>query len=163
MSPQDPTTAPDDGPIQDRRPAAKATLPDVADLAQTPLTPTDPSREAIIPPDSDLDDDLTRLPSPDDPPPAATPGSVSGYDLIVPLGEGGMGVVWKARQVKLNRLVALKMVLGEHQVGARELIRFLAEAEAVAAVRHPHVVQVFEYGDAGGRPFLAMEYPSAFF
>ena len=81
-----------------------------------------------------------------------------GYDLLESLGEGGMGVVWKARQTKLNRLVALKMVLGEQRAGSKELIRFLAEAEAVAAVKHPHVVQVYEYGDANGRPFLAMEY-----
>jgi tRNA A-37 threonylcarbamoyl transferase component Bud32 len=83
---------------------------------------------------------------------------VPGYDVLDLLGEGGMGLVWKARQTKLNRLVALKMVLGEQCVGSKELIRFLAEAEAVAAVKHPHVVQVYEYGDAHGRPFLAMEY-----
>src|SRR6516165_7301333 len=85
---------------------------------------------------------------------------VPGFDLLEPLGEGGMGVVWKARQAKLNRLVALKMVLGEQRAGCKDLIRFLAEAEAVAAVKHPHVVQVYEYGDANGRPFLAMEYLS---
>jgi tRNA A-37 threonylcarbamoyl transferase component Bud32 len=67
-------------------------------------------------------------------------------------------VVWKARQVKLNRLVALKMVLGDQRAGSKDLIRFLAEAEAVAAVKHPHVVQVYDYGEANGRPFLAMEY-----
>jgi serine/threonine-protein kinase len=69
-----------------------------------------------------------------------------------------MGVVWKARQRKLNRLAALKMVLGEQRAGSKEMIRFLAEAEAAAAVKHPHVVQVYEYGEADGRPFLAMEY-----
>jgi tRNA A-37 threonylcarbamoyl transferase component Bud32 len=69
-----------------------------------------------------------------------------------------MGVVWRARQTKLNRLVALKMVLGEQRAGSKGLIRFLAEAEAVAAVKHPHVVQVYDYGEASGRPFLAMEY-----
>jgi tRNA A-37 threonylcarbamoyl transferase component Bud32 len=84
--------------------------------------------------------------------------TVPGYDLLALLGEGGMGLVWKARQTKLNRLVALKLVQGEQRVGSKELIRFLAEAEAVAAVKHPHVVQVYEYGDAHGRPFLAMEY-----
>ena len=52
------------------------------------------------------------------------------------------------------------MVLGGHRAGAKELIRFLAEAEAVAAVKHPHVVQVYEYGEADGRPFLAMEFLS---
>src|SRR5262249_6336074 len=87
----------------------------------------------------------------------ATP-IVPGYDVLAKLGEGGMGVVWKARQTRLNRLVALKMVLGDQRAGSKELIRFLAEAEAVAAVKHVHVVQVYEYGDASGRPFLAMEY-----
>ena len=72
-----------------------------------------------------------------------------------------MGVVWKALQTKLNRLVALKMVLGDQRAGSKELIRFLAEAEAVAAVKHPHVVQVYDYGEANGRPFLAMEYLSS--
>jgi hypothetical protein len=81
--------------------------------------------------------------------------------LLEPLGHGGMGVVWKARQTKLNRLAALKMVLGEQWAGSKELIRFLAEAEAAAAVKHPHVVQVYEYGEADGRPFLAMEYLAA--
>src|SRR5262249_45920371 len=87
-------------------------------------------------------------------------GRVPGLDLPETLGEGAMGVVWKARQAKLNRLVALKMVLGEPRAGSKDLIRFLAEAEAVAAVKCPHVVQVYEYGDANGRPFLAMEYLS---
>ena len=123
------------------------------------LEPTDGPFEASI---------LTRAPTgtyatlPDAPPDAVfdarSPEAIRGYELIEPLGEGGMGEVWKARQVKLNRTVALKMVLGGRRVGPKDLIRFLAEAEAVAAIRHPHVVQVFEYGDAAGRPFLAMEY-----
>ena len=90
--------------------------------------------------------------------PVAATRTVPGYDLLELLGEGGMGQVWKARQVKLNRLVAVKMVEGDRRAGSKELIRFLAEAEAVAAVKHPHVVQVYEYGDANGQPFLAMEY-----
>jgi tRNA A-37 threonylcarbamoyl transferase component Bud32 len=93
-----------------------------------------------------------------EPSPATATPTVPGYDVLEPLGEGGMGAVWKARQTNLNRLVALKMVLGDQRAGSKELIRFLAEAEAVAAVRHPHVVQVYEYGEAGGRPFLALEY-----
>jgi predicted Ser/Thr protein kinase len=95
-----------------------------------------------------------------EPPPAAETQNVPGYELLAPLGEGGMGVVWLARQAKLNRLVALKMVQGEHRAGSKELFRFLAEAEAVAAVKHAHIVQVYEYGEANGRPFLAMEYLS---
>ncbi len=83
---------------------------------------------------------------------------VPGYEVLGELGRGGMGVVYKARQVALNRTVALKMVLTGEHADPTELARFLAEAEVVAAVRHPHVVQVFEFGEAGGRPFFAMEH-----
>ena len=103
-------------------------------------------------------DDLKKSAPPPDQPRATAMPAVPGYDVLAPLGEGGMGSVWKARQVRLNRLAAVKMVLGNQRAGSKELIRFLAEAEAVAAVKHPHVVQVYEYGDANGRPFFAMEY-----
>ena len=64
------------------------------------------------------------------------------------LGEGGMGVVYQAREVGLNRLVALKMIRPGGRVGPNELVRFLAEAEAVAAVKHPNVVEVYACGRA---------------
>jgi tetratricopeptide (TPR) repeat protein len=67
-------------------------------------------------------------------------------------------MVYLARQTGLNRTVALKMVRPDDQGGGQSVIRFLAEAEAVAAVRHPYVVQVYEYGEHAGRPFLALEY-----
>ena len=86
------------------------------------------------------------------------PRVISGYELIEKVGIGGMGEVWRARQLKLNRIVALKMVKGSAVVGPKEMIRFLAEAESIAAIRHPNVVQVFDYGESGGRPFLVMEY-----
>lgn len=82
-----------------------------------------------------------------------------GYELIEKVGEGGMGVVYRARDTRLNRIVALKMVQSEAALSPVS-IRFLAEAEAVAAVKHPNVVQVYEYGEAGGGPFLALEYLS---
>ena len=88
---------------------------------------------------------------------APIPGAFPGYVIERELGRGGMGIVYLARQTQLNRLVALKVVRTD-RADEKELIRFLAEAEAVAAVRHPHVVQVFEYGDADGRPFLALEH-----
>jgi eukaryotic-like serine/threonine-protein kinase len=83
---------------------------------------------------------------------------VPGYEIIGELGRGGMGIVYKARQLSLNRLVALKMLPGGAYAEQHELVRFLNEAEAVAAVRHPHVVQVYEYGQCGARPYFAMEY-----
>jgi tRNA A-37 threonylcarbamoyl transferase component Bud32 len=81
-----------------------------------------------------------------------------GYEILGELGRGGMGVVYKARDVKLNRVVALKMVLAGAHADPRELVRFLAEAEAVAAVEHPHVVRVFGFGEHDGRPYMALEF-----
>src|SRR5262249_43195853 len=82
--------------------------------------------------------------------------TVPGYDGLELLGRGGMGVVYKARQVRPNRTVALKMV-GGRQPGL-ERQRLLAEAEAAARLEHPNVVPVYEVGEADGRPFLAMEF-----
>ena len=69
-----------------------------------------------------------------------------------------MGVVYKARHIKLNRIVALKMILAGGHANARDIARFVAEAEAVAAVRHQNVIQVYESGEAQGHPFMAMEF-----
>lgn len=84
---------------------------------------------------------------------AAPRGYVPGYEIEGELGKGGMGVVYKARHVGLNRPVALKMMSG----GDRDRIRFLAEAEAVAAVRHDNVVQVYDFGENDGRPYMSLE------
>ncbi len=77
---------------------------------------------------------------------------VPGFDLLEELGRGGMGVVYKARQHGLNRTVALKMLLASSRLHDSERLRFLTEAEAVAAVKHPNVVQVYECGDADEAP-----------
>jgi serine/threonine protein kinase len=71
-----------------------------------------------------------------------------------------MGVVYKARDHALKRLVALKMILAGGHAGARELGRFRAEAEAVARPQHPNIVQVFEVGEADGHPYFALEFCS---
>ncbi len=83
---------------------------------------------------------------------------VPGYEILGVLGRGGMGVVYKARQVGLNRLVALKMILSASHAGPKGLARFLAEAEAVARLRHPNIVQVYDIGEASGSPFFALEF-----
>ncbi len=82
---------------------------------------------------------------------------IAGYEVLGLLGRGGMGVVYKARDRKLNRVVALKMLRGGGTT-AEELARFRHEAEAQARLQHPNVVLVFEVGVAGGRPYFALEY-----
>jgi WD40 repeat protein len=74
------------------------------------------------------------------------------------LGHGGMGVVYKARQDRLKRLVALKMLLPGSYAGDAELARFRAEAEAVARLQHPNIIQIYEIGEAEGRPFFSLEF-----
>src|SRR5689334_8596999 len=93
-------------------------------------------------------------------PTAAMPAlpSIADHELLEVLGQGGMGIVYKARQVKLDRLVALKMI----HPGAlpTDLLRFRTEAEAVARLSHPNIAQIYEVGQQQGRPFLVLEYLS---
>ena len=83
---------------------------------------------------------------------------VVGYKLLSELGRGGMGVVYKARQMKLDRLVALKMVLAGAHASADQLARFLIEAQAVAHLTHNNIVQIFDVGERDGLPFFSLEY-----
>jgi len=81
-----------------------------------------------------------------------------GYELIEVLGSGGMGVVIKARQLSLGRLVALKMLPYAAPVTPEQFARFRAEAQALASLQHPNIVQIYEVGELEGRPYLVMEY-----
>jgi serine/threonine-protein kinase len=92
-----------------------------------------------------------------DPLPAELP-KIPGYEVESVLGRGGMGVVHKARHLRLNRLVALKMLIAGPFALPQERERFRREAEAVARLRHTNIVQVYDSGELDGRPFFTMEY-----
>jgi serine/threonine protein kinase len=84
--------------------------------------------------------------------------AVPGYEILSVLGRGGMGVVYQARHLRLQRVVALKMIRGGAGAGPEELERFRTEGEAIARLQHAHIVQIFEVGECDGLPFFALEY-----
>ena len=90
--------------------------------------------------------------------PEPPPKFVPGYEILSELGRGGMGVVYRARHVALNRSAAVKMILGGRYHDPAARTRFAVEAEAVAALDHPNVVHVHEFGTHEGLPFFALEY-----
>jgi tetratricopeptide (TPR) repeat protein/tRNA A-37 threonylcarbamoyl transferase component Bud32 len=140
---------------------------------------------AGTPPPAELDPYATQLPGPQPggaagtqpsfhggsgrlPPPSAgdiRPASargprrrMAGYEILEELGRGGMGVVYKARQPGLKRFVALKMIRDGALAGPEQRARFQTEAEAIARLRHPNIVQVYEIGEYKGRPYFSLEF-----
>src|SRR5262249_43268639 len=91
-------------------------------------------------------------------PPTAELPHIRGYDVQELLGYGGMGVVYKAWHLRLHRPVAVKMLLAGPYAQPHELERFLREAETLAGLRHANIVQVYEAGEVGGRPYFTMEF-----
>ena len=85
-------------------------------------------------------------------------GDLGKFELLEELGRGGMGVVYKARQKDLGRIVALKMILGSHLAVAEVLNRFHDEARVAAAVQHPNITAVYDVGQLLGQPYIAIQY-----
>ncbi|MFO0865836.1 MAG: serine/threonine-protein kinase [Gemmataceae bacterium] len=124
--------------------------------------PYHPSPAAGRSPDSKLpaDQQLTcRDVSPHAPVAAvSSPRDFGGYELLNEVARGGMGVVYRARQVELNRFVALKMILAGRLANAEDVLRFRTEAEAAGRLKHPSIVAVHDIGEVEGQHFFTMEF-----
>src|SRR5262249_41737111 len=83
---------------------------------------------------------------------------VRGYDGLAKVGQGGMGAVYKARHLRLNRIVALKVVGDAPNARPADLVRFRQEAEMIARLQHANIVQIYEVGEYAGGSYLALEY-----
>src|SRR4051812_21749764 len=112
---------------------------------------------ALFPPTAEVPTGgLDDLPSPTHA--FATLPAIPGYDVTEMLGNGGMGIVYKAEHHKLNRTVAIKMLLASAYATPQEVASLSREAQAMAALRHANIVQVYDVGDIDGRPYFSMEY-----
>jgi eukaryotic-like serine/threonine-protein kinase len=149
--------------LSDELPRDQATAVETH-VATCPTCQAELERLTDTPSSVGIDLAVTRTGRPDGstrPPHGPTPlPDVPGFQIECELGRGGMGVVFKARQLRLNRTGALKMILAGEFASTEVTTRFPAEAEIIARVSHPNIVQVFDFGDVTDRAYFAMEYVS---
>jgi formylglycine-generating enzyme required for sulfatase activity/tRNA A-37 threonylcarbamoyl transferase component Bud32 len=147
-------------PTNDHNPTADFTPAD---------SPLDSNGETLAPPDVSGPATLSHAPVAENATATAAPGGegaatsgslpdIPGYAVEAEIARGGMGVVYRARHLRLNRPAAIKMILGGKYHDPTARVRFLIEAEAIAALDHPHVVHVHEFGTHDGMPFFALEF-----
>lgn len=139
--------------IEQLKAATDKQVPATSNPSSAIVVPAEVQQTAIdLNPGSTISSDKAHLPAAD-----FSTLQIQGYDIRECIGQGGMGVVFRARDQKLKRMVALKVVRTAAQATQEDLQRFRAEAETAARLTHPHIVQVYEVGESNGQPYLSEE------
>ncbi len=129
-------------------------------IPQQDNTVVEPSLDAMVAKAQENAETLFHTDEPTAPKPvgASPRTNIPGFEILGELGRGGMGVVYKARHIGLNRLVALKMILSGQHAGQKDLVRFQAEAQVIAQLQNPNIVSIHDISQHEGFPYLALEY-----